>query len=289
MDWTSWQSKACLLTSRLQQPAWYWSLAILLAGFYVTTSLYISSHRLLWYDEILTALASRMPDVRTILKSLAESSQQQIPPLYFLITRIFDQAFRHADIGIRVPSALALGAGMLVTFDIARRLTDGLYGLIAMSLLTTSFVTYYGYEARPYALYFMLAAIALWLWVVTKDESKAAVVAFGALFLIGVSVHYYFLLCLAPFGIFALAEGRIFHPKVIAAVAGTTCSLAVSYSQIATTLSAAHRGVIGTWGLPSTAMLQGIYVDFFPRAILPLVLLAVGVALFSTSSRSILC
>jgi len=142
-----------------------------LAGFYVATSLYISFHRLLWFDEVFTAVTTRLPNVQTMWKALSESSEQ-IPPLYFLITRMFDQLFRHADIGLRVPSALAFGFGLLVTFDIARRLTDGLYGLIAMALLTTSFVPYYGYEARPYALYFMLAAVALWLWIFTKDESR---------------------------------------------------------------------------------------------------------------------
>ena len=160
MDRISGQSKADGVVSRLLQPAWYWSLAFLLAGFYVVTSLYISSHRLLWFDEIFTAMITRLPDVHAIWKALSETADST-PPLYFLITRIFDQMFHHADIGIRVPSALALGAGLLVTFDIARRLTDGLYGLIAMSFLTTSFVTYYGYEARPYALYFMLAAIGV--------------------------------------------------------------------------------------------------------------------------------
>jgi Dolichyl-phosphate-mannose-protein mannosyltransferase len=269
------------VVSRLHQPAWYWSLSLLLAGFYVGTSLYISFHRLLWYDEIFTALTSRMPNVRTIWESLSESVQQ-IPPLYFLITRIFDQMFRHADIGIRIPSALALGTGLLVTFDIARRLTDGLYGLIAMSFLTTSFVTYYGYEARPYALYFMLAAIALWLWVFTKDDSKTAAVAFGALFLIGVAIHYYFLLCLAPFGISALAERRIFHPKVIAAAAGVMCSLAVLYPQITSSYTAAHA-IKGSLALPSIPRLQEVYLQLFPAAIVPLVLIAAGGIAFGRS------
>src|SRR6202035_567235 len=148
---------------RLRQPGFYWPLALLLSGFFVVSSLYISAHRKLWFDEILTALVSRLPSWSIMLKALSEI-EEQTPPLYFLITRTFDQIFRHADIGLRVPSAFALGAGLLVTFDIARRLTDGLYGLIAMSFLATSFVTYYGHEARSYALYFMLAAIALWLW-----------------------------------------------------------------------------------------------------------------------------
>lgn len=182
------QFKATGAASSLNQPAWYWPLAMLMAGFYVATSLYISAHRLLWYDEIFTAITSRQPDLHTLWKALSEGVEQ-IPPLYFLITRSFDQIFHHADIGIRVPSALALGAGLLVTFDIVRRITDGLHGLVAMSFLTTSFVTYYGYEARPYALCFMLAAMALWLWVVTKDDSRTAGAAFGVLFLMGVAVH----------------------------------------------------------------------------------------------------
>ncbi len=278
MDRTSGQSKG-LVVSRLDRPAWYWSLAFLLAGFYVATSLYISMHRLLWSDEIYTAIISRLPNVRIMWESLSESSDQ-IPPLYFLISRVFDRLFRHADIGLRVPSALALGAGLLVTFDIARRLTDGVYGLVAMSFLTTSFVIYYGYEARPYALCFMLAAVALWLWVFTKDESKTAAAAFGALFLIGVAIHYYFLLCLAPFGIWALLERRIFHPKLIAAAAGVMCSLAVLHRQIASSHSAT---ILADWAAPSPGRLSAVYLEFFPWALLPLVLIAVGVVVFGRS------
>ena len=276
MDRTSEQAEERLVVSRLDQPVWYWSLAFLVAGFYVATSLYISSHRLLWSDEIYTAITTRMPNFRTIWESLSASSDQ-IPPLYFLITRGFDRLFRHADIGLRVPSALALGAGLLVTFDIARRLTDGVYGLLAMAFLTTSFVPYYGYEARPYALCFTLVAVALWLWIFTKDESKTAAAAFGALFLIGVAIHYYFLLCLAPFGIAALLGKRIFHPKLIAAAAGVMCSMAVLHRQIASSHSAA---ILADWAAPSPGRLPAVYLEFFPGALLPLVLTAAGVVVF---------
>jgi len=282
MDRTSGQSKTDGVVSRLQQPVWHWSLAFLFAGFYVATSLYISFHRLLWYDEIFTALTSRLPNVRTMWKALSESSEQ-IPPLYFLITRTFDQLFRHADIGIRVPSALGLGAVLLVVFDLVRRLTDGLYGLVALSFLSTSLVTYYGYEARPYGLYFMLAAIALWLWILTKDESKTAVAAFGLLFLIGVAIHYYFVLCLLPFGMLALAERRIFHPKLIAAATGVMCALAVLYPQIVGSRTAARLAALGSWALPSTTRLEAVYLEFFPIAIIPLVVLAIAAAAFGRS------
>jgi hypothetical protein len=277
MEARSEQSEGYGVAGRLRQPGFYWPLALLLSGFYVVSSLYISAHRQLWFDEILTALVSRLPSWSIMLKSLSEI-EEQTPPLYFLITRTFDQIFRHADIGLRVPSALALGAGLLVTFDIARRLTDGLYGLIAMSFLATSFVTYYGHEARSYALYFMLAAIALWLWVFTKAESKTAVVAFGAVFLIGTAIHYYFFLCLLPFGIMALTERRIFHPKVLTATTGVIVSLAVLYPQIAKSLTFAHS-VSPVWA-PSIARLEFAYLEFVQNAVLPLVVIAIGALVF---------
>ena len=277
MDKTAEQSEAYGVVGRLRQPGWHWSLALLLAGFYIGTCLYISAHRLLWFDEILTAITTRLPSVRTMWKALSQVSEQT-PPLYFLITRLFDRLFGPSDIGLRIPSALALGAGLLVAFDTARRLTDGLFGLIAMSFLTTSFVTYYGHEARSYALYFMLAAVALWLWVFTREESKTAAAAFGAVFLAGLAIHYYVLLCLAPFGIMALAEKRIFHPKVIAGTAGALVSLAILYPQIAASRTFLNS-VAPVWE-PSTTVLQASYLELFPNAILPLVLIALGVVTF---------
>lgn len=272
METRSEHSEGYGVVERLGQPEWHWSLALLLTGFYVVSSLYIAAHRQLWFDEILTALVSRLPNVRVMWKALSEI-EEQTPPLYFLITRTFDQMFHHADIGLRVPSALALGAGLLVTFDAARRLTDGLYGLIAMLLLATPFVTYYGYEARAYALYCMLAAIALWLWVFTKAESKTAAAAFGAVFLIGAAIHYYFVLCLLPFGIMALAQRRIMHLKVMAATAGVMVSLAVLYPQIAKSRAFANS-VNPVWA-PSLPRLLAAYREFLPDAILALAVIVI--------------
>ncbi len=265
----------------LRQPAWHWPAAILLAIFFVASSLYISVHRLLWFDEILTALVSRLPNLATMWKALHEVADQT-PPLYFLVTRTFDQMFHHSDIGLRVPSALALGVGLLVTFDIARRLTDGLYGLIAMSLLATSAVAYYGYEARSYAIYFMLAAVALWLWAFTKAESKLAAVAFGAVFLVGVAIHYYILLCLIPFGIAAFSDKRIVHWKLMFAALGAALPLATLYPLIAS--SRAFANSVGPTWAPSISKLVATYLNFLPTsALLSLGVVVIGTVAFGKS------
>src|SRR5271169_4900045 len=179
---------------------WSFVTATSLAAFYLSTSLYISSHRLLWVDEILTVLNTRLPSWTAIWKTSAQGADG-LPPIYFLVVRIFDDLFGRTDLSIRLPSALALTVGLLLTFDCARRLTDGLHGLIALSILSCSFLPYYGHEARSYALYFMFAALALWIWAYDKNSSRVGAVFFGVVFFLAVGMHYYAILCLVPYAV----------------------------------------------------------------------------------------
>ena len=89
-----------------------------------------------------------------------------------MVVRVFDSLFGPGDVAARLPSAIAMVIGLLVIFDCTRRLTDGLHGLIAMSVATCSFLPYYGYEARSYAIYFMLAALSLWVWTYTGASQE---------------------------------------------------------------------------------------------------------------------
>ena len=156
---------------------WSWAAAALLAVFYFATSIYIASHRLFWYDEFFTVHIARLPRWVTIFKALAHGVDSQ-PPIYYMLVRMSDKLLGHSEVAARLPSTLAMAAGLLITFDCARRLTNGLHGLIALSFLTCSFLPYYGYEARPYALLFMLSALAFWIWACTRYDSK-----WGAFFL----------------------------------------------------------------------------------------------------------
>src|SRR6185503_1844437 len=91
------QPKGIDAAGKLCRPEWCWTIAFLWAAFYVSSSLYISAHRLLWFDEILTALVTRLGSWSTMWTALTEIAEQT-PPGYFLITRLFDTTFRHADI-----------------------------------------------------------------------------------------------------------------------------------------------------------------------------------------------
>src|SRR5271165_7510967 len=171
--------------------------AAVLATFYLVTSIYISSHRLLWFDEVFTVHMARLPDWKTLLTALSHGTDS-LPPLYYMVVGTFDNLFGHSEVAVRLPSTLAMAATLLIIFDCARRLTDGLHGLIALALASGPLAGE-GFEARSYAIYVMFAALALWAWTYTKTSAKWSAIWFGAVVFLGVSFHYYAVLSLAPF------------------------------------------------------------------------------------------
>lgn len=197
-------------------------IALALAAFYLATTLYIASHRLFWFDELFSIAIARLPNWKNIWPALSHGADS-LPPIYYMLVRLFDELFGPHEIGARIPSALAMVAGLLLTFDCARRLTDGLHGLIAFSVLTCSFLPYFGYEARSYAICFMLAALALWLWACTKTDSRWSAALFGAVLFLAVTMHYYSVLLIVPYLIWDLLgwnRRHGFRLKLFAGIAG---------------------------------------------------------------------
>jgi len=262
-----------------------WSLfaAFALVAFYLASSLYISAHRLLWIDEVLTAMTTRLPGCTAIWRAFARGADG-LPPTYFMLMRPFDALFRHSDFGLRVPSALAMIAGMLLTFDCARRLTNGLHGLIALSVLTCSFLPYYGHEARSYALYFMLAALALWIWSYDTKNRWPAAVAFGGVLLLALGTHYYAVLCLVPYAVLELANWKPGRPsrKLAAGSIAVLSAIAILWTPI----EAGRRFYPANYlTRPSLEVLRTTFADLFPDSLLLLAIVMVWIALLAGKRR----
>jgi Dolichyl-phosphate-mannose-protein mannosyltransferase len=235
--------------------------AISLVGFYLFSSLWIASHRLFWYDEISTVILARLPDCATIWQAIVHAADV-LPPGYFLLVRLFDQVLGPTEMAARIPSALAMAAGLLIIFDCARRLTDNLHALGGLALLSCSLLPYYGYEARPYALYFMLVAIELWLWVHTPDQGWSPFL-FGVTVFLAFNLHYYSALCLVPY---AALEASRWQPwrapsrKLFAGGLGLLCGVA----ELAYPILGARKVSPGFWAPPSFGALREMFGEFFP-------------------------
>src|SRR5271167_1247227 len=81
--------------------------AAVLATLYLATTLDISSHRLLWWDELFTVYIARLPHWATIWAALAHAVDSQ-PPVYYMVVRIFDKLFGYSEVAVRLPSSLAM-------------------------------------------------------------------------------------------------------------------------------------------------------------------------------------
>jgi len=263
---------------------WAFVTAGALALFYFFTSLLIAAHRVFWFDELFTVHIARLPKLSTIWSALA-NGVDALPPPYYLVVRGFDSVFGPGDVAARIPSAIALFIGLLLIFDCTRRLTDGLHGLIALSLATCSFLPYYGYEARSYAIYFMLAALSFWAWNYVGDRQNLGTFLFGASFFAGVCFHYYFAICLLPYLLWEMLRWKLGHrpsSDLLAGVAGTVIPI-VLLSPFA--LAFSRKFSEGYWNRPTLLELRSIFSQIFPDGLFLLALVMLWVVIAGWENR----
>ena len=249
-----------------------------LTALYLASFLYIASQRLFWFDELFTVRIARLPQWTSVWSALAHAADA-LPPFYYLLVRLCGQLFGTSEVVTRMPSALAVAAGMLLTFDCARRLTNGLHGLIAFAVLTCTFLPYYGAEARSYALYFLTSSLALWIWTIAKPGKLSSAVWFGLVLAVGVTMHYYAFMCLLPYALWEIwtwRPGQRPSAKLVAGLIGVAVPVALLSPYI---LSFSRKFSSGYWNRPSFSELRAIYPQLFPDALLLLVLVAIWIAL----------
>jgi hypothetical protein len=269
-----------LRPDKRQADTWAVVAAVLLSVFCLLATLYIAGRRLPWYDEIITAIVSRLSWPGEVLRLLKTGVDQQPLP-YYLLVKLSGGMFGVNLFSARLPSALALFAALLITFDCARRLTDGLHGLLALSLLLCSKLMYYGFEARPYALVCMWSAGSIWLWLHTRRDSTGAAALFGLTVAGSITAHYYAVFCLIPYAVATLFEIREkgLPRKMVAGCVGA----AVGVSFILPVVSAL-RGLSGDfWARASLPALDEVFVSLFPHFLVYFALILVWIAFVDVS------
>jgi len=256
-----------------------YSIAAILAAFYLATSIYIGFHRPFWYDEIVTTHIAGQSHLATIFDALSHGADG-LPPGYYILAMTTQKLFGPSEVATRLPSALAMAAGLLITFDCARRLSDGLHGLIALAVLMCSFLPYYGYEARSYAIYFMLSALSLWIWICTPDDKRWPAIAFGSVLFLAVTIHYYAVLLLVPYGLWELYSWKPWQrpsPKLMAGILGVLLSTALMSKVMLSYSRQFSAAFSATAWKPSLNALRVVFYDLFPDALLLLVFITLWI------------
>jgi hypothetical protein len=160
----------------------------------------------LWNDELFTFYIASRPALRDIWQALLTGAEQ-LPPLFFIITRAFTAVFGTSKLSLRLPEILGFWLMTASLFCFVRRRSSSVaYGLVAMLLPMVTVAFDYADEARPYGLVLGFSGTALLCWqTVTAGRTKAlSRVGLTLSLAAALSCHYYAVLSWGPF---VLGEG----------------------------------------------------------------------------------
>ena len=173
----------------------FWLIVSLLTIVYVT-SVYFTSQRFVWFDELCTFDIARAPSLHTLWQWVLKFDNN--PPTVYLLSRASMGIFGPTPFGLRLPSMLEFYFGSLAMLVYLRRKVGNAVAAFGVVIWWSSSSFYYANEARVDALVFMSFACLLLAWdtATRKAERTLALwcVAISAAVLL--ASHVFASLCL---------------------------------------------------------------------------------------------
>jgi hypothetical protein len=159
----------------------------------------------IWVDEAISVRQAHMP-LGTMLQDLRRTDNH--PPLYFLILWGSVRIGGYSELAVRMPSIIAGTALVPALFLTGRELFDRRTGLVAAAFgACAPLVIWYSQEARMYALFMLLATLAVWAQVhAIRDGRVRWWVTYAGLTIALLYTHYFSVI---PVGVQQLAFAAV--------------------------------------------------------------------------------
>lgn len=248
-------------------PAW-WPLAALtlLAAVLRLSTLGAQS---LWYDEAFTPVHVLHADLGATLRSVVHT--ENTPPLWYLLAWADARLLGTGEHALRLPSALAGIATVPLAWAIGRELTARRATAVAMAafVAVNPLFVWYSQEARAYALFACLSALAMLCFLrALRQPSPGRMAAFALAGALALVSHYFAVFLLAPMALWLLWV----HADRLRAVLPALCALALAGLALLPLISAqGGHGTqwIGRWALASRlqAIPQYYLTDYYGSAL----------------------
>ncbi len=206
-------------------PAW-WPLAalMLLAAVLRFATL---GEQSFWYDEAFTPVHVLHAGLGATLHSVVHT--ENTPPLWYLVAWLDVRIFGDGALALRFPSALAGLATVPVAWAIAQRLAGRTAAIVAAAIVAVNpLFVWYSQEARAYALFVLLAALAMLCFVrALQAPTRGRVAAFAIAGALALLTHYFAVFLLAPMALWLLWDARTRRPALPALAALALVGLAL--------------------------------------------------------------
>jgi mannosyltransferase len=161
-----------------------------------------------WYDEAFTPVHVLHPSLWATLRSVVHT--ENTPPLWYLLAWADSRVLGTGELALRLPSALAGIATVLVAWAIGRELAGRRTAIVCAALVAVNpLFVWYSQEARAYALFVLMGALAMLCFLRLQREPTpqrtAAFAVAGALALLS---HYFAVFLLIPMALWLLYDRR---------------------------------------------------------------------------------
>jgi len=179
------------------QPASWWPLLALtiVAAVLRCSTLNLQSF---WYDEAFTPVHVLHPSLWATLRSVLHT--ENTPPLWYVLAWADSRVLGTGEIALRLPSALAGIATVPVAWAIGRRLSGRRVAILCAALVAVNpLFVWYSQEARAYALFVLMAALAMLCFLRARSEPTAGrMAAFALTGSLALLAHYFAVFLLIP-------------------------------------------------------------------------------------------
>ena len=170
-------------------------LAILIA-YVALAGVFRAASKPFWFDELCTLTMAQQPRVSKIWEALRGAADSHPPPFY-VAERLAGAVVPNEHIAYRLPSILALCCVVFCVFVFVRRRSGSIHAIVcAVVHLVSILYTYYGAEARGYAL--ATACVALALVCYQNAHGIRWAVLMGLSLVAASAAHYYAVFALVP-------------------------------------------------------------------------------------------
>ena len=233
-------------------PSW-WPLAALLV---LAAALRLSTLDLqsFWYDEAYTPVHVLHDSLSATLRSVVHSENS--PPLWYLLAWLDARVFGDGEIALRLPSALAGIATVAVAWGIGRELAGARAAAACAALVAVNpLFVWYSQEARAYALFVLLSALAILCFLRARTQpTRGRMAAFALCGSLALLTHYFSVFLLVPMALVLLAD-RGTRRAALPAV-GVIAVVGAGLLPLLIAQGGHHTQWIGRWAL--TSRLQAI-------------------------------
>jgi len=202
-----------------------------------------------WYDEAFTPVHVLHASLGVTLSSVAHT--ENTPPLWYVLIWLWSRLFGTGMVALRLPSALAGIATVPVAWAIGAELAGRRAALATAALVAVNpLFVWYSQEARAYALFVLVTAVALLCCLrAEREPTPRRLGAFAASAALALLTHYFAVFLVVPMALWLIRR----RERLRAAAPAMAALAAVALALLPLVAEQAGRGTqwIGAWALSS--------------------------------------